>query len=109
MVTTKAVYAGLRKALKDISNQIYYEPTIAILEYVAKNPNKTIPQIMEGLEGKVTLSEFSGAEDILSDCNALKYRWGKTKTGWGNVFRVPKGTNVNHIKQLLEKVLPRKK
>ena len=88
----------------------YYEPTVKILEYIAKHPSQTMRQILAGLEGKVSELEFSMAEAVLDGCMVLSHTWIRdAEKRFHTAYAITPGMNINQIKKELEKVLPRKK
>lgn len=77
---------------------VYYEPTVAVLKYIAKNPNQSISEIVNGLEGKVSFLEFSGADDFLTDLGVIKCELKMHKDeSWAHVYRLCNSINPDII------------
>lgn len=89
---------------------VNYESTVAVLKYIAKNPGQSVSQIVNGLEGKVSFLEFSGAQDVLDDLKAITCKLKRDRDGmYMHVFCLANAVDVNAI--IKDKLcnLPRKK
>ncbi len=83
-----------------------YEIIILVARYIENHPRQTASQIIEGLEGRITNTEFSIADDMLTDIGAIKKPWRKTGDGWGNRYIFC--DSLEKIKPLVKKILSRK-
>lgn len=82
-----------------------YESVITVLRYIKKHPGQTMTQIMTGLEGKITSDEFLFADEVLTGLFAIKSEWGKTRDGYGYVYRPCTPSSLSFLKPILKEML----